>query len=463
MKILSHNSERFYEEYSSRLRILMERVDYLKLDDSQEHSNEEMHAFYTSLSQWEKYYPKLWFPNLDKKKIQQVQRDIESVIWDLQNMPDSPEKTLFFIVVKRLQARIQSLVLIQKSWWVTEKEKEEYQKLNHEIHWDTPDWLFIHILWDIQKRINEDMLSGDDELKELALTLNEFIPSPGKKVSVKVWNISQSLEENIQNHISRAIKDLDIDWEKKYTDEEMKTLFESALKNLWIPGWECIIVQSNKTALSVSATQKQVRIPAWKKISGKEIQKKIAHEICVHAFRSFTWENSSFSLLWVGIWNYTETEEGMAKLYDSIDENQGNILPTEDKILSIWLVLGLDGKPRDFIGLFKVVDAHYRWELKRTNKTLKETTIQKNIWNRCVRIFKGINTQTKWVCSTKDVLYRKGYIDLLDFLETIPEDKASTILDFLFQGKFSLFDTETLTALEKITGSIPESVRELLE
>ena len=103
------------QEYAFRLTHLMSEVDSMRLDDSAEHGNEEQEKFYTALSREEIYYPQLTAPELDKGKIKKLREDIEVLQVELAGIPDSAEKTLFFIIAQRLRARIENLSLIQKS------------------------------------------------------------------------------------------------------------------------------------------------------------------------------------------------------------------------------------------------------------------------------------------------------------------------------------------------------------
>jgi hypothetical protein len=69
-------------------------------------------------------------------------------------------------------------------------------------------------------------------------------------------------------------------------------------------------------------------------------------------------------------------------------------------------------------------------------------------------VFKWIHTKTKWVCSSKDFAYQQGYIDLIDFLRDLDDIEKWTVLEYLMQWKFSLFNENVQSVLKDIPKSV---------
>jgi hypothetical protein len=437
--------------YERALEIKKE-VESLKLTDTLDNSKREFDRFKEWLSNWEFYYPSFDFPNLDMEKIMKLQKDIANTLKDI---PDWEWDTLLEKFYQRLTLFLEKYRIIHQSWnWVlNEEDKKQYLENESEIYPEPPRDLFIHLLTRLQHELAIDIQSWAPELSKRARAFNEIIPTPGRKISYQRPSNLNIVE--ITNRIGNATEWIEIEDEKKYWAEKLAWFFKTALNNLWIIEWIVEIREGSKTAIAVDPSLKKIYIPSTRSIKWCDIRKKIAHEISVHVLRWKNWVNSWHPFLWVWVWNYIDTEEWIAKIFEEHIEPDSK-LPWDLGVLSVGLVLWLDGKPRDFKQLYEIYYAYHAWMTQKEWIKRSDELLVKNSWNRCVRVFSWINPKSKWVCSYKDFSYQKWFTDLVDLLEDVPNSEKSDFIKYLMQWKFDAFDPDVLEILHSIPNSIIE-------
>jgi hypothetical protein len=115
--------------------------------------------------------------------------------------------------------------------------------------------------------------------------------------------------------------------------------------------------------------------------------------------------------------------------------------------LSISLALGLDGRPRDFRGVYEIMEKLHYFENIVEGKAPDEalTKAQTKAWAGTLRTFRGTDCSTPGVCFTKDIIYREGNISVWDIVKAKPEE----MLRFSI-GKYDPANSRHIAVLEQL-------------
>ncbi len=198
---------------------------------------------------------------------------------------------------------------------------------------------------------------------------------------------------------------------QEFSAEEIKSLFEVVLRELSAEGW-MVVINPNKNGISVNQEKKSVEVPEKRKLSFRALKGLIAHEIGTHAARRIRGERTRLKMLGLGLDRYEGGEEGVATLREQVLEGEVKDFSGFDGHFAIGLATGVDGQPRDFRQTFEVLKKYYQLQsmLRGVVKEEAEKKAADSAWSRCVRTFRGTNSQTPGTCFTKDIVYREGNI-----------------------------------------------------
>jgi hypothetical protein len=230
------------------------------------------------------------------------------------------------------------------------------------------------------------------------------------------------------------------------TAKQIVALCETALHELAIDDWQVRISHhAGSTNFDTDHSTKTVFVPrdadiaARKKLLTEARAKAlIAHEIRTHVARRVSGERSKLQLLGLGLDHYLKGEEGIATYMEQMilgaDEFSG-----EARYLAISLGCGMDGEPRGFRDLWKIMRAYMVVKLlydaiadKRMidiEKILKVAPV--HAWLQCLRTFRGTTGSTAGAVYTKDLVYREGNIDIWKLIRA-----NSDWVNYFHLGKF---------------------------
>ena len=187
-----------------------------------------------------------------------------------------------------------------------------------------------------------------------------------------------------------------------------------------IAGWQ-VIVEKEGTGIHVSQERKAVIIPESRGLKHSALFALMEHELGTHIARREKGERSKLKLLGLGLDRYLKGEEGIATY------RQQGVKGTDDFAglgyhFAISLALGVDGKKRNFRGVFGILKDYYFINSKK-EKTTAITDAQNEAWNNCVRIFRGTTCKNPGACFTKDIVYREGNIGIWKVIKENPEEE----------------------------------------
>ncbi|MDD2766877.1 MAG: DUF1704 domain-containing protein [Candidatus Moranbacteria bacterium] len=264
-------------------------------------------------------------------------------------------------------------------------------------------------------RVRQIMKKADEsENEEIRVLGSEFASLFSIKDAFSVTIPSREVQAVARESTLESVGDLvniNVDSDQEFSAEEIKVLFEGALQELSSEGW-IVVINPNKSGISVNQEKKSVEIPENKKLSLRALKGLIAHEIGTHAARRIRGERTKLKMLGLGFDRYEAGEEGITGLREQVLEGEVKDFSGFDGHFAISLATGVDGHPRDFRQTFEILKKYYHLQnmLKGMPREESEKKAETSAWGRCVRTFRGTNSQTPGICFTKDIIYREGNI-----------------------------------------------------
>ncbi len=212
--------------------------------------------------------------------------------------------------------------------------------------------------------------------------------------------------------------------EGDFVGEEIRLVFDEALHKLKAEGWSVIIDTSSKASISVDQEHKAIKIPESKKLAYTKLVSLIAHEVGTHVARRLNGERSRLKLLGLGLDRYEQGEEGVATMREQVMDSTVKEFAGLEGHLAISLAQGLDGTPRNFREVYRILEKYFELRALLAGKKPEEAVVeaQANAWNRAVRTFRGTDCQTPGVCFTKDIIYREGNMAVWDVVKNNPNE-----------------------------------------
>ncbi|MFQ5561724.1 MAG: tyrosine/phenylalanine carboxypeptidase domain-containing protein, partial [Nitrospinota bacterium] len=184
--------------------------------------------------------------------------------------------------------------------------------------------------------------------------------------------------------------------------EELKACLETYLKKSGLPDWTILIDKAMAARVSVNGARKQLRIRKDAQFYIKDFRKLEAHEIDVHAVRSFNGSCQPLRVFSTGLPGYGRTEEGLSMITEK--------------------VYGLAGKDSEYhtalyLVLLKAAEEGTFYDVFSRAKELLEGDVER-AFNFTLRVRRGLKRQDKPGGFWKDHIYFCGLWDLVKFLET---------------------------------------------
>ncbi len=204
---------------------------------------------------------------------------------------------------------------------------------------------------------------------------------------------------------------------RKYAMQNLRKIF-GALGIRWTIRSMDIVASA-----SVEPSKRMIALKRRERFSKDYFKRLAIHEIGTHVLRA---ENASLQELGMflhGTANYLETEEGLA----AFNEYDSGLMTSS--IL------------RNYAGRVIAVDQSSRHGFLKTFKHLKDHFSDETAWKLTLRAKRGlVNTGSKGGY-TKDVLYLRGFIRLLEF------SRDGGNIDDLYVGKISLEDMDLVSQI----------------
>lgn len=352
-----------------------------------------------------------------------------------------------------------------------------FARYNRFIYGNPDKAVFTHTLTSLTQELGEAKQSPDIDLQKAAIELEAVLPKVDlaeneNEITPPPENVFLALRESVRGEFENLIGLTDAE-KKKYSSEDLKQIFEEALREIGIEqGWE-VMVDKAKVVIGVDSAESQIGIPPEKIYLLRRVKNLLVHEIGIHVKRNLEGGKSKLKLLSLGLDRYTRGEEGIATLTGNLAENPKEFGGYEmlDRQLAIGLGVGIDGKKRDFRGAFEIMQKYYFFQEMQNCANLKNPEKQAErkakaltkscdkAWLRCYRSFRGSDCETPGVCFAKDIAYAEGNIATWYLL-----GKNQELLGKLTLGKFDQTNPRHLKALVALEiGGITEADLAALE
>ncbi|MDD3066607.1 MAG: DUF1704 domain-containing protein [Candidatus Gracilibacteria bacterium] len=335
-----------------------------------------------------------------------------------------------------------------------------FARYNRFIYGNPDKAVFTHTLTSLTKKLGEAKQSPDVDSQQAAEELEAVLPKVDlaeneNEITPPPENVFLALRESVRVNFEGLLGLTDAE-KKKYSSKDLKQIFEEALREIGIEeGWE-VMVDLDKAVISVNSAENQIGIPPEKNYLLRRVKNLLVHEIGIHVKRNLEGGKSKLKLLSLGLDRYTRGEEGIATLAGKLAENPKAFEEYEmlDRQFAIGLEVGIDGKKRDFRGVFEIMQKYYFFEEMQSCAKLKDPEKQAarkakafakscdKAWLRCYRSFRGSDCKTPGVCFAKDIAYAEGNIATWYLL-----GKNQELLGKLTLGKFDQTNPRHLKAL----------------
>lgn len=265
--------------------------------------------------------------------------------------------------------------------------------------------------------------SQSEETKQAAQKLLEVLPQlEAPEITLPESQVFEQAKQNTEMILKKLVPQLP---ELEEFDAPLiQEAFEEALEKLQAEGWRVIIdEQSGKTGISVVQENQEVKIPSKRKTKKEKLISLILHEIGTHVKRRLEGERSRLQLLGAGLDRYEGAEEGIATMREQATKTSMKEYAGQEGHLAISLALGLDGQPRNFREVFRILEALFYFRNLKRGRSPEESQkkAQTSAWNRCIRTFRGTDCKTRGACFTKDIIYREGNIAIWKLIKVNPE------------------------------------------
>lgn len=250
------------------------------------------------------------------------------------------------------------------------------------------------------------------------ITYRSDIVTPDKETITKVFTFFREKMELLLSGITGIEEDL-----RDWSGTELRDVFSKSLRAIELFDWNAVTSKSHYY-LSVSGETKEVRVPAKRRIPHQRLLALLAHEVGVHVVRRINGSSSPLLLLGTGLDHYQPGEEGVATLLEEATLGTFHLLVRPERYLAIGAVYGLSGRPYSFAEVFELLESYYYLQEIQTRKSkiVTRRVAQRLAWEACMRVFRGADFGTPGVCSTKDIIYQDGNIQIWELIQNNPKE-----------------------------------------
>jgi uncharacterized protein (TIGR02421 family) len=185
--------------------------------------------------------------------------------------------------------------------------------------------------------------------------------------------------------------------ESKYDSEETVDRFKKILVKSNF-NWEVALKKTIANA-SVNPSKKMMVVKKGKHFNKSQFKRLVAHEIFTHILRAECGSLQPYKIFSTGLAGYESTEEGLA-LYK--EKKTGNLTSS--------LLKG-------YAGRVIAINIGLKHSFRNTFNFLRKYYGKEKSWTLTVRVKRGLINTSKAGGFTKDLIYLKGYLEILDFLK----------------------------------------------
>lgn len=244
---------------------------------------------------------------------------------------------------------------------------------------------------------------------------------PEYSIQLEFPNVSKlfnSTQQNILNNISEN---------KDYNSNEALEVFKVIIASYSIKNWKVIL--SENSSVKVDQVNHTILIPKNFNRTGKSLKKLIAHEIFVHFERMINGSNQKLRLLQIGLAHYDRAEEGLALLFEGMEDK--NYFSTALNYLALSIACGLSDVEGNINSVFKFLSE------------FSENKQKQAILNKTLRFYRGVDINLPNICYLKDIIYFEGLISIVSQLN----NNNLTIQQILI-GKYDCLDPKQIDQLK---------------
>ena len=384
------------------------------LNGDKQYRNEQKQKFLSG----EITNPSLDYPDIDLEKFTQIEESLLAMRQDviLNEKNEVVKQTYRW----RLNEKIAEVRMLTS---VATGDMRRFKRYSEYIYGKPSIETFAYSVNSIRSKAMDSIDSDNTELREAATELLGCLSEiNGSEVSTLPTQETVDLAHNRTvdelGHLVKIQSDTN-----KFTAEQMKEVFDSAIDTLNATGWNVSIDDStSKTGVTTDQEAKSIIIPQDRTVSRNKLETLIIHEVGTHIARRVNGERSRLKLLSLGLDRYEAGDEGVATMREQavlgkVDDYRGI-----DGLLAVGLCLGLDGEQRDFRQVYKILEKYYLFKNLSAGKEDSLEKAQNSAWNRAVRTFRGSDCNTPGVCLTKDLIYRDGNIKTWNVIKDSPNE-----------------------------------------
>ena len=364
--------------------------------------------------------PVLDYPNIDEEDLTRREQEFLALKKDiLAGEENEIVKQVYRWRINEKIAGLRMLLAVDKG------DTRRFKRYTEFIYGRPSPEIFAYTVQSLHLELEKCLDSENPELQKVAEELIRLLPQDLE--GVKVFALPseetvQLVQESTLKEIGSLVNIPEISGTLKA--EDIKQVFEQSLQTLKVEGWQIVIDTGSATGIRVSQAKKEIKIPESRKLLFNRMRTLIAHEIGTHVARRIRGERSKLMLLGLGLDRYESGEEGIATMREQAIRGKLKDFSGLEGHLAISLACGLDGKPRDFRGVYEVLQKYFLFKqiIKGEDSVTAEKQAQIKAWNRCIRTFRGTGCSTAGTCFTKDIVYRKGNIGVWNVVKERPEE-----------------------------------------
>jgi hypothetical protein len=296
------------------------------------------------------------------------------------------------------------------------------------------------------------------ELRKRAQLIEAIQHQNGQLVtslSKELFTTPKQNADELENEFKAMLKDADTFFEhtKPIDSKKFLAYAKKLLSYYKLNNWRVELYKGSSVKINHGSTTLNpiIRIPKQLQISKSRAARLLTHEIEIHALRTQNGIESPLHLLRKGLDGYLLTEEGLASYF----QQQVSAKPRKyaSGFWDAWTVaLTQTG---NFQQTFTTI---FNAKLALAEKANKDNALQiaqDAAWRLCLRVYRGIaNTNQTGVGFMRDHIYRSGYLEIKEAIET----QGKQIIPTLFAGNMGLHHIQKMQKLVISTKKIPELV-----
>ncbi len=380
--------------------------------------------------------PHLIYPKLEATVYQDTAEELESLLADWKD--NSP---LGRIYKRFLQENCYVNLLADAA---KKGDMAGFRRANAELGFIPDSSLFRSIVADI--RLRAEAVLDEARLRPLATALLEVLP----EVDVRALLLPH--ESDVRAAFPAMLElsgflhlPTDVDLDAVWDAQELARVLQASLDAGGAEGWTAIVTDE-QARISVDRPKKLAKIPASRRLPGRDAYALIAHER-LHIERALRGAKSGYYFLQSGTAGYITGEEGTTLALEQALKGRANRHAREDYYLAISAAAGLvSDRPMTFEQVYQLMRTYYTFvslEPDREGDTTE--TPEDRAWQQTLRTFRGTDCKGNGVFYGKDVVYAKGNLGIWQLLIEKPEAAQTFMI-----GKFNPMNPDDIRDLTEL-------------